>query len=152
MNAAALMKRFTPLEAKVANFCFEIGAYLSTQFPDMTGWELLDPDENPMKESYIGVLVRFRHRNPEEYYLACTDFKCAFQMVGENRPVSTQERIDKWLSDHAATLLETGRHEFSFAELGNDASFIADLSEEIAMRGYDVNRVRTGLVLEKIEE
>lgn len=141
----------SPLEAKRINYIYEVGNFIKKQFPDLDSWRLEDPEENILRESYFYVLVKERGHE-KKICITNTNYIISFEIVGENKPVSIDERVQKWISNHANELMSDGSHFYSLKDLDNDTEFIEALLEEIAQKGYDAIREKNGIKVEKITE
>lgn len=140
----------SPLEARRANFMYEIGSFLFSQFPEMVSWKLKDPEEDPLKESYFEVEITMKDGTSKTHCVTCSCYIISFALAGESKPVSVEERVQRWLVAHTENLL-TDEYTATFEELGNDASFIEQLIEEVTFKGYDAIRSREGIKFRQIK-
>lgn len=151
LNTRQVLEKVSPLEARLANFCYELGAFLKRKFPDMTEWQFVDPEENPMKESFISVIVFRPFKDAKEVHLCSTGYSYGFNMVGKTGSGSPAEKVQKWLEQHADELMQDGVQHYPIEGNLEDEEFLNLLSEELAEKGYDATRTDKELVVEKFE-
>lgn len=151
LNTKEVMEKVSPLEARLANFCYELGAFLKKKYPEMTGWQFVDPEENPMKESFISVMVFRPFKAAKEVTLRSTGYSYGFDMVGRSGSGSLADKVQEWLAQNAESILKgNGVQRYPIKE-DWDEEFISLLLEELAEKGYDVTRTDKELVIEKVE-
>lgn len=151
LNTKEVMEKVSPLEARLANFCYELGAFLKKKYPEMTGWQFTDSEENPMKESFISVMVFRPFKAAKEVTLRSTGYSYGFDMVGRSGSGSLADKVQEWLAQNAESILKgNGVQRYPIKE-DWDEEFISLLLEELAEKGYDVTRTDKELVIEKVE-